>query len=46
MVISVTLFGTIGLKSDSGVEFKVIAQRLKHYHGEELPIADMMRLSE
>ena len=45
-VISVTPFGTIGLKSDNGVEFKVNGHRLKHYHGEELPGADMMRLSE
>ena len=41
-VISITPFGTIGLKSDSGVEFKVNGHRLKHYHGVELPRTDMM----
>ena len=46
IVILVTPFGIIELKSDNGVEFKANGQRLKHYHGEELPIADMMWLSE
>ena len=30
-VIEVTLFGVVTLKSNSGNEFKVIGQRLKHY---------------
>ena len=41
-VISVTLFGAIGLKSDSGVEFKVNDKRLEHYLGEEIPKANTM----
>ena len=45
-IISVTPFGAIGLKSDSGVKFKVNNKRLKPYHGEEIPKADMMKLSE
>ena len=32
-VISVTPFGTIGFKSNNGVEFKVNGHILKHYHG-------------
>ena len=32
-VISVTLFGVVTLKSNSGKEFKVNGQRLKHYFG-------------
>ena len=46
IVISVTPFGTIGLKSDNGVMFKVNGHRLKHYHGGELSRTNMMRLSE
>ena len=42
----VTPFGVIGLKLDSGVEFKVNGQRLKHYRREEIPKADTMKLSE
>ena len=45
-VISVTLFGAIGLKSDGGVEFKVNGQRLKHYLREELPRDNRMQLSD
>ena len=42
----ITPFGAIGLKSDSGIEFKVNGQRLKHYHGEEIIKADTMKLRE
>ena len=43
---SVAPFGSIGLKSNNGVEFKVNGQRVKHYLKEELPKEDKIQLSE